>query len=248
VTQHVLELLRPTIMVNTMNFQRFVPPALVSTLSLASVLLTAQPSQAAIPCATEGSSFGSDTVFNPSFECFIDDKVFKNFTLDPINPGSIAGISWNWGVVPGVINNQYTLQGIRSSGLADFKFTYHVDITQPDFFFDRFRTSATTSIIDSPQFIKTLEQLTPSGPTITTAVGGGFSPVGTFTPNNLTSVIFQTQLSNTGAGAAAQNFTDTIIQRNPRPMDEVPGPLPIVGAGMAFAYSRKLRGRIAKAI
>ena len=238
----------PTVLVNTVNFQRFVPPALVSTLSLASVLLTAQPSQAAIACATEGTSFSTAQVFDPSFECFIDDKIFKNFTLDPVNGGSVAGISWNWGVVPGLTNNQYTLQGIRSSGLADFKFTYQVDITAPGYFFDRFRTSATTSIIDSPQFIKTLEQLTPPGPTLATAPGGGFSPVGTFTPDTLTSVIFQTELSNTGAGAAAQNFTDTIIQRNPLPMDEVPGPLPIVGAGMAFAYSRKLRGRIAKTI
>lgn len=247
-TQHLLELRRPIVQVTTVTFQRFVPPALVSTLSLASVLLTAQPSQAAIACATEGTSFSSAQVFDPDFECFIEDKVFKNFTLDSINPGSIAGISWNWGVVPGVINNQYTLQGIRSSGLEDFKFTYQVDITEPGYFFDRFRTSATTSIIDTPQFIKTLEQLVPSGPTVTTVPGGGFSPVGAFTPNNLTSIVFQTELSNTGTGAAAQNFTDTIIQRNPPVMDEVPGPLPIVGAGMAFAYSRKLRGRIAKTI
>jgi hypothetical protein len=230
------------------KFQRFVPPALVSTLPLASVLLTAQPSQAAIACATEGTSFSSAQVFDPSFECFIEDKTFKNFTLDPVNPGSVAGISWNWGVVPGDINNQYTLQGIRSSGLSDFKFTYQVDITAPGYFFDRFRTSATTSIIDSPQFIKSLNPIG-GGAEVATAAGGGFSPVGTFVPDTLTSIVFETELKNTGTGAAAQNFTDTIIQRNPPPpMDAVPGPLPIVGAGMAFAYSRKLRGRIAKAV
>jgi len=229
------------------KFQRFVPPALVSTLPLASVLLTAQPSQAAIACATEGVSFTSAQVFDPSFECFIEDKIFKSFTLDS---GSIAGISWNWGVVPGAVNNQYTLQGSKTSGLADFKFSYQVDITGPGYYFDRYRTAAVTSVIDSPQFIKTLEVILPvgGGALITSGPGSGNSPIGTFTPNTLTSIVFQSELKDTGTGAAAQSFSDTIIQRNPFDPDEVPGPLPIVGAGMAFAYSRKLRGRIAKAV
>lgn len=231
-----------------MTFRGFVPAALGSSISLASVLLTAQPSQAVTPCAAEGSFLSSQEVFTPGFECFIDDKLFKNFEYVS---GSIVGISWNWGLVPGSSINQYTLQGTKSTGLADFKFKYQVDITEPDFFFDQYRTSATTSVIDTPSFIKSLTPfslplMVAAGPAVSTAAGGGTSSIGTFVPDTLTSIMYESELIATGAGAAAQNFTDTLIQRNPPPQEEVPGPLPILGAGMAFAYSRRVRGRIAK--
>ena len=232
-----------------MTFIRgFVPTALASSISLASVLLTAQPSQAAIACATEGDSFSSLEIFSPGFECFIDDKLFKNFEFVE---GSVAGISWKWGLVPGEIVNQYSMQGERVTGLADFKFKYQVDITEPDFFFDQYRTSAITSIIDTPTFIKSLTpfrlpEMVAAGPALSTDVGGGTSPVGSFVPNTLTSILYESELVGTGTGAAAQSFADTLIQRNPPPPEEVPGPLPILGAGMAFAYSRRVRGRIAK--
>jgi hypothetical protein len=238
-----------------MSLLRFAPRLLLPSLALASVLVPATPAKA-VACATEGSIFSSTTVFGADFSCSIGDKVYNNFNLVS---GSIDGINWDWGVVPGVTTNQYTMQGTRTAGLSNFKFTYDLQITAPGFFFDRFRTAAATAVIDSPTFVKTLTPLNApaSTPSVaTTPAGGPNSPIATFSPNNLTLINFESELKFTGVpgtNAPAQSFEDTVIQRSPacriqrtfRCGQEVPGPLPILGVGVALAYSRKVRNRIA---
>ena len=231
-----------------MSLLRLAPRFLAPSLALASVLVPAMPAKA-VSCATEGAVFSTATVFGAGFFCTIEDKVFKNFNLVS---GSVAGINWDWGVVPGATQNQYTMQGTKTSGLSNFKFTYDLEITAPGFFFDRFRTAAVTSVIDSPTFVKTLTPLNApaSTPSVaTTPAGGPNSPIATFSPNNLTLINFESELKLTGVpgtNAPAQSFQDTVIQRNPPQTDTVPGPLPILGAAAAFAYSRKVRNRVAK--
>jgi len=43
---------------------------------------------------------------------------------------------------------------------------------------------------------------------------------------------------NVGAGDVLDNFKDVYTQ------EEVPGPLPLLGAGAAFGFSRRLRSRV----
>jgi hypothetical protein len=60
----------------------------------------------------------------------------------------------------------------------------------------------------------------------------------TFTPS-ITSSTFSTTL--TPSAGVIDQFTSRYIQSDPT---AVPGPLPILGIGAAFGFSRKLRKRI----
>ncbi len=122
-------------------------------------------------------------------------------------------------------------------------------------------TSATSSVIgkDVPMWTKTLvatsstETLGPVGltasqtppPNGTITVGG---PVAFLAPP--TSVTFTSTLKVNGIkDNGVFNFNDTITQMNPQapPTDSVPGPLPVLGAGAAFGFSRRLRRRLRQA-
>ena len=79
-------------------------------------------------------------------------------------------------------------------------------------------------------------------PTSATSVGGAGTTV-SFTPS-LTSQTFTQSFSATPSGALVVNSLGTIYSITPGPASEVPGPLPILGAGAAFGFSRRLRHRI----
>ena len=44
--------------------------------------------------------------------------------------------------------------------------------------------------------------------------------------------------------APMKSLTSASLQPNPSTTSQTPGPLPILGVGATFAFSRKLRGRI----
>jgi hypothetical protein len=121
-------------------------------------------------------------------------------------------------------------------------------------------TSATSSVIGHgvPAWTKTLiassstETLGPVGLTASqTPPPGGLitvgGPLSFATPP--AKVDFISSLKVNGVmNNGVFNFNDTITQTVPRtPTDSVPGPLPVMGAGMAFGFSRKLRRRIRQA-
>jgi hypothetical protein len=77
---------------------------------------------------------------------------------------------------------------------------------------------------------------------VLTAAGGAGTTV-SFTPS-LTSQTFTQSFSATPSGNLVANSLGTIYSITPGPASEVPGPLPILGAGAAFGFSRRLRHRI----
>jgi hypothetical protein len=80
-----------------------------------------------------------------------------------------------------------------------------------------------------------------------TSSGGAGSTVG-FTPG-LTTLTFTQTFSSTANGALVLNSLGTIYSTTPGQGDvEVPGPLPLLGAGAAFGFSRRLRNRIKVAV
>jgi hypothetical protein len=84
-------------------------------------------------------------------------------------------------------------------------------------------------------------------PSAATSSGGAGSTVG-FTPA-LTTLTFTQTFSSTAAGALVLNSLGTIYSTTPgRGDEEVPGPLPLLGAGAAFGFSRRLRNRIKVAV
>jgi hypothetical protein len=79
--------------------------------------------------------------------------------------------------------------------------------------------------------------------TVLNSVNGEPVPAGvktyTFT-DNFTKVNIQDTFQLTGSTSTLTSISNSLTQR----AVEVPGPLPILGAGMAFGFSRKLRKRI----
>lgn len=136
--------------------------------------------------------------------------------------------------------------------------TYKAQVIDPNFVFTAVEVSSTWAGVSPP----------PSGDTITkelyqlSSVGSGTigglidsiesvdgAPQSTTAIDGLTRLYVKdiydsfdpgtgaTQAVQRGWFAAANNFTQ-------RPVDSVPGPLPILGAAAAFSYSRKLRSRV----
>ena len=146
---------------------------------------------------------------------------------------------------------------------AFFSLGYTITVTGPGIpgTIQDVSTSATSSVIGAgvPAWTKTLtassssETLGPVGLTASQTpppypqiiVGGPLS-----FSTAPTSVDFISSLTVRGVkDNGVFNFNDTITRRPPKapPTDSVPGPLPVMGAGVAFGYSRKLRRRIRRA-
>jgi hypothetical protein len=84
-------------------------------------------------------------------------------------------------------------------------------------------------------------------PSAATSSGGAGSTV-SFTPG-LTTLTFTQAFSAAADGSLVLNSLGTIYSTTPGRTDtEVPGPLPLLGAGAAFGFSRRLRNRIKVAV
>jgi hypothetical protein len=86
---------------------------------------------------------------------------------------------------------------------------------------------------------------------LTTTAALSFTPV-TLTNNlaSFTPTVSSTTTTSAWAAVAAGDYINSISDKYTQvaaPVDTVPGPLPILGAGMAFGYSRRLRARLKKA-
>ena len=86
------------------------------------------------------------------------------------------------------------------------------------------------------QVYASLTDLNNGGPTIFDQTSTNGSPSGLLPLSNISlSTIYVKDSYSVSNGGQLDNFTNTF---------QTPGPLPILGAGAAFGFSRKLRGRI----
>jgi hypothetical protein len=113
------------------------------------------------------------------------------------------------------------------------QFDYQIFVTEPGY---RFATAALDSIVSGA-----------NGTVVTKKILGfadNISTDGSNEPPVLVSgtVLTVQNLWDVPAGAVLDSFKDTYTQTT-----EVPGPLPLFGAGMGFALSRRLRSRIRSA-
>ncbi|WP_411873365.1 hypothetical protein [Vulcanococcus limneticus] len=132
-----------------------------------------------------------------------------------------------------------------SSGFLDYK----LEITDPDWYFDAAALSTllspiqplplgdfevTKSIYSDPGFSNLLLKLTNDEvpPPAGTLVANGFIGGKTI------------YVRDTWDIPAGSNITMDAIQNNYTQVDHVPGPLPLLGAGAAFGFSRRIRSRI----
>jgi hypothetical protein len=160
--------------------------------------------------------------------CTRGDKLYSDF--------GFTGVSGTFDLLHDTDTDRYTFQG---SGLMishpGATYTYKVTVVGTDHTLDRFRGSMSSSDDPIPVATKTL---TATGGLISTSSlnpGTGTGNVVNFLPGT-TSTVFTANFLVGDGPSQVDVITDSLWQ--------VPGPLPILGAGAAFGMSRKLRGRI----
>ena len=111
-------------------------------------------------------------------------------------------------------------------------FDYTIEITQPGWTFDTVQLDTTVAVnpgsLGDTKVIKDLR----GGPSLTSVNGGQVGPISLVGGTSLT----VRDIWTVAQGDVLTNVKDTFTQ--------VPGPLPLLGAGAAFAWSRKLRSRM----
>lgn len=130
-----------------------------------------------------------------------------------------------------------TSTGVESITNTSGTYTYSVSSLTGDRFLD-YRLDYDTQLGTASDFsiAKTIYDRDPSLPGAT-VIGNTSSPTTTFSLTNQTlSTIWVVDNYSVTANGALDTVTNTFQQ--------TPGPLPILGAGAAFGFSRKLRGRI----
>ena len=219
--------------------------------ALASSPANAGPATPTTACPTTATSL--TTFLASGFECTVGDKNFSNFTYNISNPAmgpTAAGI--NTSVTTTASGNFYTvlfqanspgswMGSTASPTTGTLGFTVTVNSLSTDLI-----TSITGAVNSSIPGSTYTWNTTSSGSvappatcqgteSINSCTGIGSNPPPLSLPG-VTSTVVSTSFTTGTDGV--QSVQNTIIQ------SPVPGPLPILGAGAAFGFSRKLRTRI----
>ncbi|MFM7170710.1 MAG: hypothetical protein ACKOYH_07670, partial [Cyanobium sp.] len=213
-------------------------------LAAITVMAGATPSQAQFSgCGTpaaSGSIFGPGgflEFINTNGSCAIGDKTYSDFNTAqwgnfPIDATINIAESGSEGLTHTITLS--SSNGFNSAGgPAQYDFDYKIAVTSSQYL-EWWRPASTSSLGNPDYSVDT----TATNPTITVSRDefSGLSPQNFFNPNT-TESFFTNTIIATADGPNA--ITQTVNQ--------VPGPLPILGVGAAFGFSRKLRARIKNA-
>jgi hypothetical protein len=214
--------------------------ALLGGLTLASAIMPA-PSHAVFIQCVPTNALGLWNLLAPNDTCTVGDKKLTILQNTISNPSGLLTFNSPTGM-PEVHTLTATGGSFDNSGI----FQYSIEVV------------SSPLLIKSLSFTNGSSLTTPSLPNYTWGIGiagdvpGGFSYTGTGSSINPNPTLTMASISpnqskitvthnyNIGTGAPMQQFTDTIMQ--------TPGPLPILGAGAAFGFSRKMRRRINSAV
>lgn len=171
------------------------------------------------------------------FACQIGDKIYDQFNFNGLtSPGTSVFAFTETGT-------QHTLSGAGLNATSGFTYSYRMRVATPSpFLLYQYVTDAAGSA-GAGSFSKTL---TAAGQgTSTFNSGGGLANIVTFSVATQESTF--TGTVTVANGGRVDTITDSLSQILPSDVP-VPGPLPIVGAGVAFGMSRRLRSRIARSV
>jgi hypothetical protein len=165
--------------------------------------------------------------------CSVTDKVFSNFSFTDFKDSSIFSVTASG------LQHTFSASGLNFTPGAVASYSYLVTITDPDYGFERYRTSATSSEQTEPLMgTKTLTG-NPAGIDITSiAVNTTIGNVVIYPEAEPGPVVFTGTINVDGGRMDV--FTDSISQT----FNPVPGPLPVLGAAASFGWTRRLRKRI----
>jgi hypothetical protein len=218
----------------------------VGTLSFAG----SAPAHAGV-CTGNGTATGSFSLSlidsDPDLTCTIGDKRYSDFSYTGFVSSDPAQNTVNISE-SGIGGLQHTIGMMNTSGWtsAANTFNYKVTIASGINLFNQWAATGSGSLIGSA-FNSTVTA-TNSTPSINpNNVSGAFSTV--LTPSTFTNGTTTSDFTNTFDVTAVgfTSFDNSLTQKDPT-SDRVPGPLPILGAGAAFAFSRRIRSRIKAAV
>ena len=163
----------------------------------------------------------------------------KEFTVNSFNFGNPGSIDFEWveiNPLPGFADDLFSTNINFAPSIVGAKsgfFDYNVKILNPKYRFDSVQLDSTVAINGTPGSTSVIKQV-PAGPTLVSLDGGQVGPIPFQTPSPIT----VRDTWNVVSKDVLTNIKDTLTQ------EEVPGPLPLLGAGLAFGWSRKLRKRL----
>lgn len=202
-------------------------PGISRSLTGAALFLSA----AALINAGEAKADLSCTLSNlSSCNGVVGDKTFSGFNLAGFTGTGTISISEYLGVW-----TVQTLFNPATTGTVNGTLMYNIAITDPVATFDTVAVNVNGS-----------GGVTASNPKVTSTISGVIgSP---FTTSAISAPDLKTFVSGTKTTAVSQNFTASGGRRlsafTTEFTQKVPAPLPLLGAGAAFGFSRRLRSRI----
>lgn len=175
----------------------------------------------------------ADYVNLGSAGCTNGDKIYSDFSFTGFN------VSTNLSVTNSGSQHTLSASGLNfgAGSTASYSYTVAIAPGNPNASFLGYRTSATDSDVLS-NLVGT-KTLTGTNGGTSTSSNGATGNVVFYSPTIGGPVTFTGALNVTSGRMDV--FSDTLAQQIQAP---VPGPLPILGAGAAFGYSRRLRKRL----
>jgi len=164
----------------------------------------------------------------------------KEFSVNSFNFGNPGSIDFEWveiNPLPGYADDLFSANINFTPSLVGVKtgfFDYNLKILDPKYRFDSVQLDSTVAVnANSPGKTSVIKSIT-GGPTLFSLDGAPDGPVPFQTPSPIT----VRDTWNVVSKDVLTNIKDTYTQQ------EVPGPLPLLGAGLALGWSRKLRHRV----
>ena len=166
----------------------------------------------------------------------------KKFTVNGFDFGGNTGnINFEWVQVdpaPGYVDDLFSTDINFAPSVVGPQtgfFDYTVVITQPGWVFDTVQLDSTVAVNPTSPGVTSVIKEIRSGPLLNSINGAQVGPI----PLAGATSLSVRDTWSVAQGDVMSNVKDTFTQAS-----DVPGPLPLLGAGAAFAWSRKLRSRV----
>ena len=229
-----------------MQFSSLLRFSAAGSLSCAALLLGMPSAQAQLTCGAFGTTEFPD-VSAPNFSCKRGDKTYSHFSFS-----GIGGADWNASGTtfsysqggPGGINHTLSASGTYTTGTYNYSYTMTIDpVMSPGYSFSNYASQFGGSNTSTKSGTKTLQ--VPTYALATTGIVSAINAPASGVSNVVSTAINYGPLTYNGSINVTTGYFDTWSDSVTQ---AVPGPLPILGASVAFGFSRKLRFRIKKAI
>jgi hypothetical protein len=204
---------------------------------------------------------GWTTTVTPSgtfYSSIIDDKKFTissnpvTFLSGNMQEGDISFHSPTFNVYTGLLSFRDPATNLGLAGPSTGTFEYTVEILNPAHHFDQAWLS---SVVEWPgaatspiQVQKKIDYLDIAAPDVVIgpSVNGSSTPITNLIPSQKLKITDTWNIPATGKPTPF-GPTTPVLRSYVNSYTQAPGPLPVLGAGAAFGFSRKLRGRVRQA-